>query len=110
MSKITETTRAVKVTDLLQEYPPSILVSETVIGPAGKLRLFTQKVQVLDADLWARLMAEVKKGDTISVTVKTIWPDEGRYYTSLASFTIPGTSSEAHSLHREPLKAVGNVN
>ena len=87
MSKITETTRAVKVTDFVQECPPSILVSEAVTGPAGKPRLFTQKIQVLDADLWVRLTSEVNKGETISVTIKTVWPDEGRYCTVLDGFT-----------------------
>jgi len=87
MSKITETTRAVKVTDFVQEYPPAVLTSETVTGPRGRPRLFTQKIQVLDADLWKRLTVEVEKGDIISVTVKTVWPDEGRYHTCLDSFT-----------------------
>lgn len=54
--------------------------------PSGTPRLFTQKIQVSDADLWARLVAEVKKGDTISIMVKTVWPEEGRYYTALTSF------------------------
>lgn len=86
MSKITETTRVVKVTDFVQECPPEVLISEMMPGPGGRLRLFTQKIQVPDADLWACLMDEVKTGDTISVTVKTIWPDEGRYYTALGDF------------------------
>ena len=80
------TPRVVKVTDLLQECPPSILVSETLIGPAGKPRLFTQKIQALDADLWKRLTVEVEKGDRISVMVKTVWPDKGRYYAALDNF------------------------
>lgn len=87
MNKITETTRVVKVTDFVQECPPAILTSETVSGLGGRSRLFTQKIQVPDADLWVRLTADVKKGDTIRVTVKTVWPDEGRYYTCLDSFT-----------------------
>lgn len=87
MSRITETTRTVKVTDFVQENPPSLLISETVAGPGGRARLFTQKIQVTNAGLWVRLTADVKKGDTISITVKTIWPDSGRYYTFLDSFT-----------------------
>lgn len=86
MSEVIETTRTVKVTDFVQENPPALLISETVAGPSGRLRLFTQKIQVPDADLWVRLTSDVKKGDTISVTVKTIWPDEGRYYTCLDGF------------------------
>lgn len=108
MSKITETTRAVKVTDLLQEYPPSVLVSETTPGPTGKPRLFTQKIQVPDAGLWARLVAEVKIGDTISVTVKTVWPDEGRYYTVLDSFASQEARLEITAPQRGSLEAVGS--
>lgn len=92
MSEITETTRTVKVTDFVQGCPPAVLISETVPGPGGRPRLFTQKIQVPDADLWAHLTEEVEKGDTIRVTVKTVWPDEGRYYTALVSFA----SQEAH--------------
>ncbi len=98
MSKITETTRAVKVTDFVQECPPAVLISETVPGPGGRSRLFTQKIQVPDSDLWAHLTADVKKGDTISVRVKTIWPDEGRYYTCLDSFTQPEAAAAAPAL------------
>ncbi len=58
-----------------------------VARPAGKSRLFTQKIQVPDAALWARLTAGVGIGDTISIVAQTIWPDEGRYYTILSSFT-----------------------
>ena len=108
MSKITETTRAVKVTDFVQECPPAILTSETAPGPGGRPRLFTQKIQVPDADLWTRLMAEVKRGDTISVTVKTVWPDEGRYYTVLSSFASREVRSETAASQRDPLEAVGS--
>ncbi len=87
MSKSTETTRSVKVTDFVQECPPAVLTSETVTGPGGRPRLFTQKIQVLDADLWKRLTVEVEKGDSIRVIVRTIWPDSGPYYTYLDSFT-----------------------
>ena len=78
--------RRVKVTDLLWEQPPAVLLTEAVPGPSGRLRLFTQKVQVQDASLWARLTSEVRSGDTIKVTVRTVWPDEGRYYTCLEAY------------------------
>lgn len=87
MSNVTETTRTVKVTDFVQEHPRSVLLSEMVPGPGGRLRLFTQKVQVPDTDLWNKLNAEVEKGESIQVTIKTIWPDSGPYYTCLDSFT-----------------------
>ena len=90
MNKITETTRTVKITDFVEAHPSSILISEAVPGPSGRLRLFTQKVQVPDTDLWQKLIAEVKKGETIQVTVKTVWPDSGPYYTSLDSFSHVG--------------------
>jgi len=78
--------RTVKVTDILQEYPTSILVSE-MVGSAGKLRPFAQKIQVRDAGLWVRLTAEVVRGDTISIVAQSVWPEERRYYTVLSSFT-----------------------
>lgn len=83
---MSSTERHVKLTDFLWEQPPAILITETVPGPGGKLRPFTQKAQVPDANLWARLTAEVSLGDTIRVTVRTVWPDEGRYYTRLDAF------------------------
>lgn len=101
------TPRLVKVADLVQGCPPAILISETVTGPGGCPRLFTQKIQVLDDDLWKRLTLEVEKGNSIRVTVKTVWPDEGRYYTVLVSFT----SQEAHPFASSPaglLEAAGS--
>ena len=98
MSKITETTRTVKVTDFVQEYPPTVLFSETLLGPGGRPRLFTQKVQVLDADLWNKLTAEVERGENITATVKTIWPDSGPYYTYLDSFSRIDTVTAAPTL------------
>ena len=86
MGKTTETARTVKVTDFVQGCPPAVLISETVSGPSGRSRLFTQKVQVPNAGLWERLAGEVAKGGSIRVTVKTIWPDSGPYYTCLGSF------------------------
>lgn len=91
MSKTTETTRTVKVTDFVEAPVPSILISEAVPGPSGRLRLFTQKVQVPNTDLWNRLTAEVGRGESIQATIKTIWPDSGPYYTCLDSFSRVGT-------------------
>ena len=93
MSRITETTRTVQVMDFVPEHPPAVLVSEAVPGPSGRLRLFTQKVQVPDTDLWNRLTAEVLKGESIKATIKTVWPDSGPYYTCLDSFTRVGTAA-----------------
>lgn len=95
---MTETTRTVKVTDFVLENPPALLVSETVTGPSGRSRLFTQKIQVADADLWRRLTSEVKRGDTISVTVKTIWPNSGPYYTVLDGYALLDAASAAPAL------------
>ena len=93
MSSITETTRTVKVTDFVQEQPPAVIISESVPGPGGHLRMFTQKVQVPNTNLWKKLTAEVKKGETIQATIKTIWPNSGPYYTCLDSFTCINTSA-----------------
>lgn len=109
MSKITETTRAVKVTDFVQECPPAVLVSETVPGLDGRPRLFTQKIQVSDADLWVRLTSEVNKGETISATVKTVWPDEGRYDTVLVSFASQMLQAETAASERHLLEAIAKA-
>ena len=98
MSKITETTRTVKVVDFVQAHPPAVLLSETVPGPSGRFRQFTQKVQVPDTHLWEKLTAEVNKGESIQATIKTIWPDSGPYYTCLDSFTQIGTAAAAPAL------------
>lgn len=87
MAETTETTRIVKVTDILHEQPPVILTSEIITGQGGRPRLFTQKIHVLEADLWRHLVTEIQRGDTVQVTVKTVWPDEGHYYTYLGEYT-----------------------
>lgn len=108
MSKTTETTRVVKVTDFAEEHPPAILILETVPGPGGRPRLFTQKIQVPDSDLWMRLTSEVEKGDMITITAKTVWPDEGRYFTILGSFISHEVRPEAAAPRRSSLEAVGS--
>ena len=95
MDKITETTRIVKIMDFVQEHPPAVLISETVPGPGGRTRLFTQKVQVPDIALWEKLTNEVDKGESIQATIKTIWPDSSAYYTCLDGFMPIITSSAA---------------
>lgn len=96
MDKTTETTRNVKVTDFLQESPPALLISETVLGTGGRSRQFTQKVQIREIGLWRKITADVVKGDTIRATIKTVWPDTGHYFTCLADFALleTATSSE----------------
>lgn len=96
MSKTTETTRTVKVMDFLQESPSALVISETVPGTGGRSRQFTQKVLVRETGLWRRITADVEKRDTISITVKTVWPDAGHYSTCLADFALleVSTSSE----------------
>jgi len=98
MSETNEITRTVKITDILHELPPAILTSENVIGQGGRTRLFTQKIQVLEADLWRRLVGELQRGDTVQLTVKTVWPDEGRYYTCLESYSRLDVPTKAADL------------
>lgn len=98
MNNSTETKRYVKVTDILPGELPAILTSETAPGPSGRPRLFTQKIQVRDAELWEQVVSEVQKGDTLWITVKTIWLEEGRYYTCLGDFAKVEVPAEAPAL------------
>ena len=88
MDKVTETTRTVTVSDFVYGPLPAVLITEEVSGPGGGLRLFKQKIQVQDRALWERLLLEATRGNTISATIKTVWPDSGRYYTCLGDFTV----------------------
>lgn len=93
-----ETTATVTVTDIIPGDPPSLLTSELVPMPGGRSRPFSQRVQVPDAGLYARLVAEVRRGDSIQVTVVTVWPEGGRYYTYLADFCTVSQKPSAAAL------------
>ena len=85
MTETSQTTRTVKITDIIGGDSPAVLTSERVSDARGRTRLFTQKVPVPDVALFTRLSAEVVKGDEVEVTVVTQWTDDD-YTTSLADF------------------------
>jgi hypothetical protein len=79
--------------------PPSILIGKRLCRNGKPGRLFQQMVPVPDADLFARLVAQVGRGDTVTVTVTTEWCADG-YKTYLSDFAFP-----VHAVPTEPEQA-----
>jgi hypothetical protein len=73
--EVTTVTGTVTVLDIIGGDAPAILTQEETRFRGGK-RLFTQKVPVRDAELFARLSIEVRKGDCIEATVVTEWHED----------------------------------
>ena len=86
----TSVTGVVKVLDILPGAKPAILTEEQTRFRGGK-RLFTQKVAVLDRDLFQRLCGEVQKGAEIEITITTEWHEENSisYLSAFRSLLIP---------------------
>src|SRR5437764_15250562 len=91
MNRKDSVTRTVQVLDLLPGDPPQILTAERLRRNGKPGRLFQQLVPVPDAGLFARLTAQVSKGDTITVTVATEWRD-AEYRSYLCEF-VPASEA-----------------
>jgi hypothetical protein len=81
-------TRTVQVLDIVPGDPPQILTGERLSRGGKPGRQFQQMIPVRDADLFARFVAQVGKGSTVTVTVTTEWRTDG-YETYLADFALP---------------------
>ena len=82
-------TSTVQVLDILPDYiPPRILTGQHLTRNGKPGRLFQQMVPVPDAALFARLTSQVSRGDTIQITVTTVWHEDG-YTTALDDFDLP---------------------
>jgi hypothetical protein len=79
--------------------PPRILIGKRLCREGKTGHLFQQLVPVPDADLFARLVAQVGKGDTVTVTVTTEWYMDG-YRSYLSDFALP-----VHAFPTEPEQA-----
>lgn len=65
--------------------------------------MFQQMVPVLDTALFERFVAQVRKGDSVQVTVETEWHEQ-RYATYLMDFvTISQTISASIAQLPEPV-------
>jgi hypothetical protein len=97
------TTRA-RVRDFISGQPPKVLLATKAGRTGGKQRVITLKVAVPEISLYARLLAEVKKGDEIEANVVTDWTTQG-YSTRLAGFSkaVSQESCSVKSLS-EPIK------
>jgi hypothetical protein len=84
-------TRTVQVLDILPGDPPQILTAERLRRNGRPGRLFQQLVPVPDNSLFARLTAQVSKGDTITITVVTEW--RATDYRSYLCEFVPSSSS-----------------
>ena len=81
-------TRTVQILDILpDDSPPRILTAERLSHNGKPGRLFQQMLSVPDAELFSRLIAQVRVGDTITITVTTQWTD-GAYHSSLCDFAV----------------------
>jgi hypothetical protein len=76
--------------------PPSILIGKRLFRDGKPGRLFQQMVPVPDADLFTRLFAQARTGDTITVTVTTEWRADG-YSTYLSDFVPPDLTASAEA-------------
>ncbi len=74
--------------------PPRILTSKRVRRDGKPGRLFQQMVLVPDTGMFARLVAQVHRGETITVTVTTEWHANG-YRTYLSAFVSPVSPAAA---------------
>lgn len=80
-----KTRRSVRLVEVVQGEPPSILVAEKLRARSGRTRTFTQKIRVPDGALLQRLLTEAGQGDEIEVVVVTRFSDQG-YVTWLEDF------------------------
>jgi hypothetical protein len=84
----------VSVVGLTPGDPAFVTVSRSARRPDGKERTFVQKLQTT-ADLFARLVSEVKEGEEIEATIVTQWRKAG-YTTRLCDFVaVTASSSES---------------
>jgi hypothetical protein len=83
-----DVTTTVTLLGILPGDPPRILTGERLSRDGKPGRLFQQMVPVPDTDLFARLVAQVGSGNTVTVTVTTEWYDDG-YKSYLSDFALP---------------------
>jgi hypothetical protein len=91
-----DVTTTIEVIDILPGDPPQIVMAERLGKPGKSGRLFLQTVAVPDTSLFARLTAQVRKGDAIEATVTTEWYENGysTYLSDFAQTQNPCTESE----------------
>jgi len=78
----------VQVLDILPDDTPPRLLTGQHLNRNGKPgRMFQQMVPVPDAALFARLTSQIRRGDTIQITVTTTW-DESGYSAALTDFAL----------------------
>lgn len=90
-----EITVTVTVLGIQPGNPPRLLTGERLTQSGQPGKLFQQLVPVPNTDLFARLVAQVCPGDSLSVTITTEWYESG-YKTYLTAFTLlpqPGLSA-----------------
>jgi hypothetical protein len=86
-----DVTTTVTLLGIVPDDPPRILIGKRLSRGGKTGRLFQQMVPVPDADLFARLIAQVGKGDAMTATVTTEWHADG-YKTYLSAFTVTGSA------------------
>jgi hypothetical protein len=94
-----DVTTTLTLLGILPGDPPRILIGKRLCRNGKPGRSFQQMVPVPDADLFARLVTQVGRGDTFTVTVTTEWYADG-YRTYLSDFALP-----VHAVPTEPEQA-----
>ena len=92
-------TRTVQILDILPDAAPHILTAEYLSRNGKPGRLFQQMLPVPDAELFARLVSQVRLGDTLTITVTTEWTDAAvRSYLSDFAFPVVTFDAERETL------------
>ncbi len=87
MTDLESITTTVEVLDILPGEPPRILTGEWLHRNGKRVKLVQQLVLVRDPNVFARFTEQVRKGDTVQVTITTEWREES-YDSDLADFDV----------------------
>ena len=85
-------TRAAQGLDILTG-EPRLLTAERLSRNGTPGRLFQQRLPVPNEELFKRLTAQVRKGDTITITMTTEWTGD-KHKSSLSDFALPTAQNE----------------
>ncbi len=106
-----EATTTSQLVGILPGDPPKVNLVDYASGRNGVKRHFTQQVPILDENLFARLQAEVKIGDSIRATTVNEYTENGsRVYLAgfqkvndIATNGTNGMKNSTHDMSQSPL-------
>jgi hypothetical protein len=77
----------VRVGGIVDSNPPLLAFSKSLTQQEGQRKLHTQRVQVTDPDILARLRSEVDTGDELDIVLETDW-SQAEIPTVLKDFSL----------------------